>query len=100
MCTLLLNAQNSEQNIRGTIVDKLSKTLIIGATVQINSIQKATLSDSVGNYSLNGILPDRYDEPFGIVDRATLIPSVLSRASRFFLLTNIVGISINIYYIL
>lgn len=61
MCTFLLNAQNSEQNIRGTIIDKLSKTPIIGATVQINSIQKATFSDSVGNYSLNGILPDRYD---------------------------------------
>ncbi len=53
--------QYNTQNIRGNIVDKLSQNPLIGVTIQIPSLQKKVNSDSLGNYVLADIPPDRYE---------------------------------------
>lgn len=54
-------SQNNTQNIRGVVTDKLSQTPLIGATIQITSLQKGSISDTLGKYSLSTIPPDRYE---------------------------------------
>ncbi|WP_300977294.1 TonB-dependent receptor [Flavobacterium sp.] len=54
-------AQNNKQNIRGIVIDKLSQTPIIGATVQINNSEKQTITDEKGYYILTDLTPNRYD---------------------------------------
>lgn len=54
-------AQNNTQNIRGVISDKLSQTPLIGVAIQINSFQKGTTTDTLGQYVLTNIPPDRYE---------------------------------------
>ena len=46
-----LFAQNNKQTIRGTATDKLSQTPLIGATVQITTSNKQTVTDEKGNYT-------------------------------------------------
>jgi hypothetical protein len=56
-------AQNNRQNIRGTVIDKLSQSTLVGATVQIIN-KVATIgagTDENGNYVLVGLAPDRYE---------------------------------------
>ena len=53
--------QNNMQNISGVVTDKLSQTALRGASVQITSLQKNTVADSLGNYLLSNIPPNRYD---------------------------------------
>ncbi len=55
--------QNNRQNIRGTVIDKLSHTSLIGANVQIlhSADNKGTIADVNGNYFLAGISPGRYE---------------------------------------
>ncbi len=53
--------QNNTQNIRGNIADKLSQNPLIGVTIQIPSLQMKVNSDSLGNYILANIPPDRYE---------------------------------------
>ena len=54
-------AQNNTQNIRGNIADRLSQNPLIGVTIQIPSLQMKANSDSLGNYILSNIPPDRYE---------------------------------------
>jgi CarboxypepD_reg-like domain/TonB-dependent Receptor Plug Domain len=54
-------AQNNTQNVRGVITDKLSQTPLVGVTIQIVSLNKATSSDANGNYNFTNIAPDRYE---------------------------------------
>lgn len=54
-------SQNNTQNIRGNIADKLSQNPLIGVTIQIPSLQMKANSDSLGNYILSNIPPDRYE---------------------------------------
>lgn len=54
-------AQSNTQNIRGNIADKLSQNPLVGATIQISSLQITVNSDSLGNYVLLNISPDRYE---------------------------------------
>ena len=56
-------AQNNKQNIRGTVIDKLSQSTIIGASVQIigRTESKGSTTDVNGNYILNDLAPDRYE---------------------------------------
>jgi hypothetical protein len=53
--------QKNTQNIRGNIADKLSQNPLIGVTIQIPSLQMKANSDSLGNYVLANIPPDRYE---------------------------------------
>lgn len=53
--------QNNTQTIRGVITDKLSQTPIPGASIQIASLQKGVATDSLGQFSLKNIPPNRYE---------------------------------------
>lgn len=53
--------QNNTQTIRGVITDKLSQTPIPGANIQIVSLQKGVATDSLGQFSLKNIPPNRYE---------------------------------------
>ena len=60
---ILLFAQNNLQNIRGTVVDKLSQSPHIGASIQIINVSenKGTATDENGQYTLHDLAPDRYE---------------------------------------
>jgi hypothetical protein len=61
--TQLSFSQNNLQNIRGIVIDKLSQSPLIGATVQIVDTAeiKGTVTDIKGNYEFSDLLPDRYE---------------------------------------
>ncbi len=50
-----VQAQNITQNIRGTIVDKISQAPIIGATVALSDRSKGTRTDDYGRFELKGV---------------------------------------------
>ena len=56
-------AQNNKQNIRGTILDKLSLASISGASVQLvnDTSAVAVLTDKEGKYVLKNLAPGRYE---------------------------------------
>ena len=56
-----LFSQTNTQNIRGIIIDKHSQIPLFGVIVQINSIQKGAITDTLGKYTISNIPPDRYD---------------------------------------
>jgi len=60
---LALDAQNNLQNIRGTVVDKLSQSALFGASIQIINVSenKGTTTDENGQYTLPDLAPDRYE---------------------------------------
>jgi hypothetical protein len=75
--------QNNTQTIRGNITDKLSQTPLIGAKVQISALQINTISDTLGNYSLSTIPPDRYEINITYIGYKTLIiPNVLVTSGK------------------
>lgn len=60
---VLLSAQNNLQNIRGTVLDKLSQSPLIGATVQVLNISesKGTSTDESGQFVISDLTPQRYE---------------------------------------
>lgn len=60
---VLLSAQNNLQNIRGTVLDKLSQSPLIGATVQVLNISesKGTSTDESGQFVISELAPQRYE---------------------------------------
>ena len=78
-------AQNNKQNIRGTVIDKLSQTPIAGATIQMlgNAGIKSTTSDAKGNYLLSDISPDRYEIRVSFIGYNTQdIPNITVSAGK------------------
>lgn len=76
-------SQNNTQTIRGSITDKLSQTPIIGASIQISSLQIGSVSDSNGNYSLSMLPPDRYEIKISYLGYKTLIiPNVVVTSGK------------------
>lgn len=59
----LLLAQSNKQKIRGTVLDKLSQTPIIGAAAQLNydTNRNGALTDLNGNFVLTDVAPGRYE---------------------------------------
>ena len=71
-------AQSTTQNIRGIITDKLSQTPLIGVSLQISLLQKATTSDTLGKFTLSNIPPDRYEiKVFYVGYKSITIPNVV-----------------------
>lgn len=60
---VLLSAQNNLQNIRGTVLDKLSQSPLIGATVQVLNISesKGSSTDESGQFVISDLTPQRYE---------------------------------------
>ncbi len=76
-------AQNNKQNIRGIVIDKLSQTPIIGATIQINNSDKQSITDEKGNYILTEINPNRYDIKVSFVGyKEVVIPNVIVTSGK------------------
>ena len=76
-------SQNNTQTIRGNISDKLSQMPLAGASVQIVGIQIETISDSLGNYSIEKISPDRYEVKISYSGYKTLlIPNVIVTSGK------------------
>jgi hypothetical protein len=75
--------QNNTQNIRGNIADKLSQNPLIGVTIQIPSLQMKVNSDSLGNYILANIPPDRYEIKITFPGYKTLVmPNVVVTSGK------------------
>lgn len=80
-------AQKNTQNIRGTVSDKLSQSLLIGASVEIPSLQKVTSTDSLGNYTIANIPPDRYELRISFAGyKSITIPDVVVSSGKEVLL--------------
>ena len=78
-----MNAQNNTQTIRGIVTDKLSQTTLIGVVVQISTIQNATITDSIGKYSIPNLTPDRYELQFSCVGYKTItVPNVVVTSGK------------------
>ncbi len=83
--TQLIFAQNNRQNIRGSVIDNLSHTSLIGATVQImNSAEKkGSITDVNGNYLLAGIAPGRYEIKVSYISyKSVLVPNVVVSSGK------------------
>lgn len=80
---LLSFAQNNTQTIRGNITDKLSQSPLIGAAIQLTTLKMGSISDSIGNYSLTAIPPDRYEIKISYFGYKTLIiPNVIVTSGK------------------
>ncbi|MFY8108802.1 MAG: TonB-dependent receptor [Bacteroidia bacterium] len=80
-------SQNNTQTIRGNVTDKLSQIPLTGVVVQINSLQKGTATDSLGNYTLTNIPPDRYEIKLTYIGYKTInIPNVVISSGKEFIL--------------
>ena len=76
-------SQNNTQTIRGTITDKLSQAPIPGVSVQIVSLKIGAISDSLGNYVLTSLPPDRYEVKVSFTSYKTLIiPNVMVTSGK------------------
>ncbi|MCF8448213.1 MAG: TonB-dependent receptor [Bacteroidia bacterium] len=76
-------AQKNTQNIRGIVSDKLSQTPLIGAVLQIGSIQKGTTTDTLGKYTLSNIPPDRYEIKISYIGyKSITIPNVVVTSGK------------------
>lgn len=90
LCFTLLTAhlsfsQNNKQNIRGNIIDKLSQSPIIGATVQIlnNSEKNGTQTDVNGQYVLLNLSPNRYEIKVSYVGyKEVVVPNVVVTSGK------------------
>ena len=78
-------AQNNKQNIRGTVIDKLSHATIIGASVQIihKTESKGTSTDNNGNYALTDLTPDRYEVKISYISyKDVYVPNVVVTSGK------------------
>ena len=83
--TQLSFTQTNRQNIRGSVIDKLSHTSLIGANVQImNSVHKqGTIADVNGNYLLAGVAPGRYEIKISYMGyKNVLVPNVVVSSGK------------------
>ena len=76
-------AQKNSQNIRGIVTDKLSQFTLVGASIEISSLQKGTTTDSLGKYAITNILPDRYEVKISYLGYKTItIPNVVVTSGK------------------
>ena len=76
-------AQKNTQNIRGVVTDKLSQATLVGASIEISSLQKGATTDSLGKYTITNILPDRYEMKISYLGYKTItIPNVVVTSGK------------------
>jgi hypothetical protein len=82
---LALDAQNNLQNIRGTVVDKLSQSALFGASIQIIIVSenKGTTTDENGQYTLADLAPDRYEVRVSYLGyKDVIVPNVVVTSGK------------------
>lgn len=83
MISAISFAQNNKQNIRGLVIDKLSQTPIIGATIVVQNSTKQTQTDNSGNYLLTDMAPDRYEIKVSFSGyKEVIIPNVIVTSGK------------------
>lgn len=83
MISAISFAQNNKQNIRGIVLDKLSQTPIIGATIIVQNSTKQTQTDNSGNYLLTDMAPDRYEIKVSFSGyKEVIIPNVIVTSGK------------------
>ena len=83
MISAISFAQNNKQNIRGVVIDKLSQTPIIGATIVVQNSTKQVQTDNSGNYLLNDMAPDRYEIKVSFSGyKEVIIPNVIVTSGK------------------
>jgi hypothetical protein len=85
LAPLVSFAQNNKQNIRGTVLDKLSQSTIIGASVQIynKTENKGAATDENGNYVLAELAPDRYEIKVSYIGyKDVFVPNVVVTSGK------------------
>ena len=83
MISAISFAQNNKQNIRGVVLDKLSQTPIIGATIVVQNSTKQVQTDNSGNYLLNDMAPDRYEIKVSFSGyKEVIIPNVIVTSGK------------------
>jgi hypothetical protein len=83
MISAISFAQNNKQNIRGVVLDKLSQTPIIGATIVVQNSTKQTQTDNSGNYLLTDMAPDRYEIKVSFSGyKVVIIPNVIVTSGK------------------
>ena len=83
MISAISFAQNNKQNIRGVVIDKLSQTPIIGATIVVQNSTKQTQTDNSGNYLLTDMAPDRYEIKVSFSGyKEVIIPNVIVTSGK------------------
>ena len=76
-------AQNNNQNIRGVVYDRFTQMPLIGAVIQVRSIQKGSTTDTLGRYTLFDIPPNRYELEISYVGYTPVnIPNVLVTSGK------------------
>ena len=60
MC-FLTQAQDCNSTLSGTVIDFHDKSILVGATIIVAGLEKATLSDIDGSYSISGLCNGEYD---------------------------------------
>ena len=83
MISAISFAQNNKQNIRGVVLDKLSQTPIIGATIVVQNSTKQVQTDNSGNYLLTDMAPDRYEIKVSFSGyKEVIIPNVIVTSGK------------------
>ncbi len=83
MISAISFAQNNKQNIRGVVLDKLSQTPIIGATIAVQNSTKQVQTDNSGNYLLSDMAPDRYEIKVSFSGyKEVIIPNVIVTSGK------------------
>lgn len=83
MISAISFAQNNKQNIRGVVIDKLSQTPIIGATIVVQNSTKQVQTDNSGNYLLTDMAPDRYEIKVSFSGyKEVIIPNVIVTSGK------------------
>lgn len=83
MISAISFAQNNKQNIRGVVIDKLSQTPIIGATIVVQNSTKQVQTDNSGNYLLSDMAPDRYEIKVSFSGyKEVIIPNVIVTSGK------------------
>ena len=73
-----LFAQNNTQVIRGNVTDRWTQSPIPSAMIQITALELIVYSDSLGNFALVGLKPDRYELKVSAeAYKPTSIPNVI-----------------------
>ncbi|MBK8627335.1 MAG: carboxypeptidase-like regulatory domain-containing protein [Saprospiraceae bacterium] len=82
---IVIFSQNNLQNIRGAVLDKLSQTALIGASVALlnHSENKGTITDENGQYTLSDLAPGRYEVRVSYVGyKDVIVPNVVVTSGK------------------
>jgi hypothetical protein len=76
-------AQLNHQTIRGTVVDEFSRFPLTGVLMQLDSSDFYYVSDSLGNFSIENVLPGRYNLSCSFIGYGDLqIPNIIVNSGK------------------